>query len=191
MKNEQPAAEPIVLRENCIINGKFYAAGEPLPYDREEDLPAALKPLIAGPGAPAPFQPSERDIYNNLPRSLRRQARMLEHAVAYEDQEIAQMNKPLPPETAAAIEDAHTRSIALQKAQAEYNGKLLDAAYEQAAAAAQPPPLYVRRGGEWGRVARAKLKPGEHVFALRPNGEYETIGVVDSRGEPPPPEVII
>ena len=46
-------------------------------------------------------------------------------------------------------------------------------------------------GGEGVRTERAKLRPGEYVFVLRPNGEYETMGVVDSRGEPPPPEVII
>ena len=40
-----------------------------------------------------------------------------------------------------------------------------------------------------GKVQNAKLKPGEHVFVKRENGEMEAVGVVDSRGEPPPQKI--
>ena len=39
--------EPVILRENSIIDGVFYLAGEPLPFAREEDLPPNLKGLVA------------------------------------------------------------------------------------------------------------------------------------------------
>ena len=53
-KTEQPPAESIRLRENAIVDGKFIPAGEPTPYEREEDLPAALKGLVATDDAPPP-----------------------------------------------------------------------------------------------------------------------------------------
>ena len=59
---------------------------------------------------------------------------------------------------------------------------MVDAAYK-AAQAPEPPQLYVRRGGAWGQVERAKLKPGETCFVKRENGAMEAVGVVDSRGE--------
>ena len=100
------------------------------------------------------------------------------------------MNRPLPEETRLALEDAHAKNIGLQMAQAEANHRFMDSAYEAAARTAEPPQLYVRRGGAWGKVQNCKLRPGEFVFVVRPTGEYETIGVVNSSGEPPPPEFI-
>src|SRR6476620_11183939 len=125
------------------------------------------------------MEASSRDFYFGESRRRHRAARRLAATAAYEDLAIEEMNRPLPEETAAALQDQHDKSIGLALAQAEANRRLVDAAYEQAARAAEPPQLYVRRGGAWGRVERAKLKPGEHVFALRPTGEYETVGVVN------------
>jgi hypothetical protein len=100
----------------------------------------------------------------------------------------AQADQPLRPDIAGALEAAHEQSISARKAQAEYHHALADAAYEQAAAAAEPVQYYVKRGGEWGRVQNSKPKPGETVYVRREN-EMEAVGVVDSRGEPPPPEI--
>jgi hypothetical protein len=69
---------------------------------------------------------------------------------------------------------------------------LSDGLYKQLEeeAAAKVAQLYVRRGGEWGRVQNSKLKIGEHVFVRRENGQMESVGVVDSNGGLPPQEII-
>ena len=64
----------------------------------------------------------------------------------------------LPPETLAILEDQHNHRIDRLKAQAGYNAKIIDSAYESLAQASEPPALFVRRGGEMGRVERSKLK---------------------------------
>jgi hypothetical protein len=190
MKIEQPAGEPIVLTVNTIAAGQFIPAGAETPYT-ETSLPEHLKQYRATGDSPRPFTQAERDIYYGESRQGYRAARRLAATAAYEDMAIEALNKPLPPETAAALQDQHDKSIGLALAQAEANQRFRDAAYEQAARAAEPVQLYVKRGGEMGRVERSKLKPGEPVFVLRENGRYETMGVVDSRGELPPGELII
>jgi hypothetical protein len=172
---------------NCIHNGQFYQAGAPTPYASEADLPAALRAFVATGGEPS-TQPVERNVYD-LPLSIRRQVREHERAAAEKAWAEEQASAPLRPDIAEALQDAHDRSIGLAKAQAQLNQDVVDAAYAAAEAAAEPPQLYVRRGGEWARVERAKLKAGETCFVRRPSGEMEAVGVVDSRGEPPLPEI--
>jgi hypothetical protein len=185
---EPKPAEPLVLSVNCIHDGRFYAAGTATPYTSEADLPLAMKGFIASEATPAPFDPSVRNIYGDMTPAARRQVRQLELAAAEREWFEEQAAEPLPEDVQAALEDSHAAYIARLKAEAEYDGKLADTAF-QAAQPAPPPQLYVRRGGEWGHVERAKLKPAEHVFVRRENGQMESVGVVDSNGQPPPPEI--
>jgi hypothetical protein len=189
--SEPKTAEPLVLSVNAIINGQFFSAGTPLPFTDESALPESLKPFVAGPDAPKPFDPSVRNIYDLSPLA-RREVRRLESIAAEKEWAQQVADEPLPPETAAALEASHELHIGRAKAQAEYSQRLSDGIYKQLEeeAAARVVQLYVRRGGEWGRVQNSKLKPGETVFAKRENGEMEAVGVINSRGEPPPQEII-
>ena len=66
-KPPEKPAEPVVLSTNCIVDGKFVPAGEPVPFEREEDLPENLRPLVATGDEPPPFHHSERNIYDQQP----------------------------------------------------------------------------------------------------------------------------
>lgn len=191
-KTKKPAAL-VVLRENCIIGGQFFAAGEALPFEREEDLPAALKPLVAtGTEEVPPFDPAERNIYD-LPRHLRRQVRGIQSAWDFQHlaEEQAVADQKLPAETQEVLETAHAAHIAKLKAQAEYNAKLSDAIYENAVQEAEGRTVqfFVKRGGEMACTERAKLKPGEKCF-MREGDEWVFVGFIDSTGEPPPQPII-
>ena len=61
-----------------------------------------------------------------------------------------------------------------------------DAAAEAAAAAAEPPRLYVKRGGmHYSPALSARLRPGEDVFVRQPDGHFECIGVTDGNSQLP------
>jgi hypothetical protein len=183
------ASEPppaVVLNVSAIVGGVFYGAGTPLPYENENDLLASLKPFIATGEEPS-LQPVVRNIYDLSP-AARRQVRQLEMQAAHQEFAEQVASEPLPPETAAALQASHNIAIRRARAQLEHNQTVIDAAHA-AAQSAEPPQLFVKRGGEWGHVERAKLKVGEHVFVRRENGQMESVGVVNSRGEPPPPEI--
>jgi hypothetical protein len=102
-------------------------------------------------GDETPFDPSERDIYADLPRNTRRQARRLEAIAAEREAAEAAFNTPLREDVQATLEDAHAAHIGRAKAQLEHHQAVVDAAY-QAAQAAAPPQLFVKRGGEWAKV---------------------------------------
>ena len=72
-QTEQPLAEPIRLSANCIVAGKFIRARDPTPYEREEDLPEALKAFATDEEKILP--PPQRNIYDHMQPPLRRQAR--------------------------------------------------------------------------------------------------------------------
>jgi hypothetical protein len=158
-------------------------------FGSESDLPESLRPFVATGDETPPFNPSERYIYADLPRNTRRQVRKLEAIAQEKEAAEAEVDQPLREDLQAALEDAHAAHIGRAKAQMAFNQSAIDVAHEAAAAATEPPQLYVRRGGEWAHVERAKLKPGETCFLKRENGEMEAAGVVNSRGEPPPPEI--
>jgi hypothetical protein len=62
------------------------------------------------------------------------------------------------------------------------SGILTDAA----AAAAEPPRMYVKRGGRhYAPVGSARLKAGEDVFVRQPSGRFECIGTTDGNAELP------
>jgi hypothetical protein len=165
MPAEQPR-EPIVLTANAIVGGQFIRAGDPTPYEREEDLPEAMKAFIAT-GEETPFDPGERDIYGDLPRNTRRQIQRLEAIAAEREAAAAAFNTPLPEGAAEVLEAEHAKHIGLAKARMAYNQSVIDSAYEGAAQREEEArtQYYVRRGGAWGHVERAKLKPGETVSA--------------------------
>jgi hypothetical protein len=181
------------LSTNCIVNGKFIPAGSPVPFATEADLPPNLKGLVAT-GDEEFYDPSDRNLYFGDPRG-RSRARQLLSNVLWQDQvESAELEaRKLPAETQAALEDEHTLRIARLKAQAEYNQGLSDAAYEAASkqAAETETEYYVKRGGEWGKVQNARLRPGEPCFVKRPNGQYEVSGYIDANGEPPDSEIYL
>jgi hypothetical protein len=170
-----------------VATGQFYCAGTAVPFT-ETDLPAALQPFVATGEEPS-IQPVERNIYNSW--SIRRQVHRLEKGVALQEAAEEEATAPLPPETAEALLAAHELHIGAALKQAEYSQGLSDAAYAQAAeaAAAKVTQYFVRRGGEWARAERARLKAGETCFIKRPNGETEAAGTVDSSGGLPPPEI--
>jgi hypothetical protein len=188
MSKQPPAAEPIRLSTNCIVAGKFIPAGEPVPYEREEDLPPNLRGLVATGEEPVPFSPAERDFYGP---GLRRHAREIKGNVAWQDWCEENANPPLREDVRAVLEDEHARRIEKLKAQALVNQGMADAVYAvaQAEAETKATEYFVRRGGAWGRVENAKLRPGETVFVKRENGQMEAAGTIDSRGQPPEQEI--
>ena len=164
---EKPAG--IILSCNTIFEGKFIAAGTVTPYKCEADLPESLKPFVADEGETF-YAPADRDLY------------------AHPDPRI--QPDPLPPETQAELEAAHIRRMSLLMARAEGVQNEVDAVYERAEAKAKVTRYFVRRGGNWGAVQNANLKPGEPVFVKRPNGEMEVSGYIDSKGDWPDPEIV-
>ena len=150
MAEQLTGQRPVILSVKAIVGGVFFPAGIELPFENEGALPESLKPFIATAEAPAP-EPVQRNIYD-LPLSTRRQVRGLELAAAEKEWAEQQASEPLREEdVAAALEDAHAARVGRAKAQLEHNQTVVDAAYE-AAQQAEPPQLFVRRGGEWGRV---------------------------------------
>ena len=187
---EKPAGS-IVLSTAAIVDGVYFRAGEPVPYAREADPPPNLKAVVAtGEEEPA-FSPAERDIYSP---HLAREARRIQGNIQLQDwaEQEAEAD-PLPEDVKEVLEDEHSRRIEKLRAQMAFNQGATDGAYAQAAAAAaaKETHFYVRRGGAWGHVERAKLKPGETVFVKRPNGEMEAAGIIDANGEPPPSEIYL
>jgi hypothetical protein len=204
MKPLEKSAEPIRLTTAAVIDGVYFAAGQTLPYEREEDLPPNLKGLVAT-GQEDFFHPREIDFYNN-PRPdcgvvyqptgsdsqwTRRQARQVASVALEQDWAAEQLEREhaLPKETQQALEDIHSKDAALGKAELQFARDQVDAAYEAAAQAAEPPSLFVKRGGMWAKTQNAKLRPGETVFTKQPNGEMWAAGIIDAEGQPPPQEI--
>jgi hypothetical protein len=186
MKPEQPPAEPIRLSTGAIVDGRYFAAGSVLPFTKEADVPENLRPYIATEEEILP--PPVRNIYD-LPPHLRRQARQIQANVQWQDWAEAQASEPLPPDVAEVLQDSHDKYISI-KAQMAYNQDASDNAYASAAPR-EPQKFFVKRGAVYADARKAsKLKVAENVYALRPNGEYECIGIVDSEGQLPPEEII-
>jgi hypothetical protein len=66
---------------------------------------------------------------------------------------------------------ARDRDAAVAAAQAEADG-----------AEQKPAVIYVKRGGASRRAERARLRPGESIYARQPSGEGWAVGVVDANG---------
>ncbi len=177
---EPPSA--VILSVNAIIEGVFYRAGTPLPYQSEKDLPPNLQPFVATGQEPS-LQPVMRNIYDLSP-AARRQIRVHEAAAAEKAWAEQVADEPLPPETAEALQASHDIAIGRARAQLEHNQAVIDAAHA-AAQPTEPRQLFVRRGGELGHAERCRLKPAELIFARTPTGEYEAVGHTNSNAEIP------
>jgi hypothetical protein len=203
MPTEQPEArQPIRLSENCIINSQFVVAGHPLPVASVEELPSNLQALVVT-GEPEPEEPGEtrgnydlNTVYrvtddDRLGKRLQRQAAKLEAAAEEQDWIEEQMDAPLPPEVAEALEAAHGSDIAKQAAQAAAEAERADAISDAVAESLEPPTLYVKRGGRhYAPAHRARTKPGEPVFMREPDGSFEFVGTTDSAGGLPNTPII-
>jgi hypothetical protein len=206
-KKSEPLPEPIVFTVSLIESGKYIRAGEPTPYLCAEDVPAHLREYIAD-GSEEFYTHAERLIYDGRPdhgepatlyrfldgqgRGIRRQAGQVAAGLQeqiYAEREVEAANA-LSPETEEALQDSHDRHTALMKAQMQYDRDAIDRTYEIAAQESEPQKLYVKRGSVHVSTEKvSRFKPGEHVFARRPSGEYENVGIVDSEGQLPPEEI--
>jgi hypothetical protein len=201
--------KPVWLTGGAVIDGQYYAPGEPTPYASESEVPENLRHLIARDESEIPSKPI-RNIYDQQPgpepgeagiyyqatgsgqwrRQAVRAARGLEEQAWCEAQ--AEADQQLPAETQEALQDQHDRRIALLKAQGEYAQRLTDATYEAATQEAESRTVvfHVKRGSIFVRCAKTKCKPGEAAFTKDESGEWVFAGTVDSNGEPPTQPII-
>ena len=198
---KQPKPRPRRLRLSCntILDGRFINAGDRLPVERGADLPEVLRPLVVT-GEPEPEEPNEAGGFfdlntpyrvtddNRLGRRVQRQISEMEAAAQEQEWIEEQMDAPLPPRIAETLQQAHQSHVGLQAAQAAALARAADAVADAAAAASAPRPLYVKRGSRhYVEIHRTKLRPAEPVFVKDADGAYESIGITDSRCEPPEP----
>ena len=197
-KTTSPQAK---LFANAVIEGKFYRFGEELPFT-VENLPQTLKPFLLddsqvenkGP-ARANFEPGQ--VYTEgviLTRTGAAQASRLQAMAEHEDWAKEVASEPLSPEIEKALQSEHDLRIGKALALAQYKQENEDRAFENALKQAddQHPQLFVRRGSarHYIEVERAnKLTPGEHCFVRRPNGRFESAGIINSACELPEPEI--
>jgi hypothetical protein len=201
-KPEQPPA-PVVLTTDAIIAGRFYQAGDALPFTSAAGLPAPLKPFVISEddGAEPPGPPGIRFepgvIYNIddrgaiLTRAGAREAARLAGEAAWQQQaeeEALRQGEP-PPETIAAPQDEHDKHIGLQIKAAEVAQARIDATYAQAQEAAEreaepvePQAFHVKRGAVYRKAEEVRLRPGETVYQRQPSGEWWAAGQVDANG---------
>jgi broad specificity phosphatase PhoE len=199
-------SEQIVLSVNTVVDGRWFAAGEALPYKDAAAVPPALQPFVIisedddaePPGAPTlNFQPGRVYAVNAegaiLTRAGRRQAAQLAGEAAAQ---AAAEEAALPEETEAALADAHARNIGVQLKRAEIAFRDHDGApeaimaaqeeEESAAAEQKPAPepreFFVKRGAVFMHVGKAKLRPGESLYARQPDG-WVAVGAVPPEEE--------
>jgi hypothetical protein len=197
---EPPA--PIRLSDNTIWEGKFYNAGEVLPVSSVEELTPNLRPLVVT-GEPEPEEPNvARGSYQTgiiyemtddgrlgraLRRNVQRQVAQLEAENERQDwieEEVA--SAELPFSVAEDLQAEHENAIALAKAQMAADARRSDEVSDAAAAAAELPRMYVKRGGRhYAPADKARLLPGEDVFVRQPDGRFQCIGITDARADLP------
>ena len=200
MPKQTEPPEPIRISANTIWDGKHYIAGEPLPFERLEDLPPNLRPYIAKPEEEEPEGPGEpRGSYelntlyrvtddNKMGRKLRREVAQLNAQIAEEEWIEEQFNAPLREDIAQDLSEQHAARVALSAAQMESEARMADLT-EEAAREFASPTVRVRRGSVWALAERAKLRPGEQVF-IKLDGEWKPVGTVNENGELPHPKDI-
>ena len=202
MTEKKPKQQAVQIRLStaAIIGGKYFAVGSVLPFEKEADVPPNLKEYILtgepeddalGPET-ASFQPNT--VYQltsdgRMGRAVLRQATQV-NAVLQEQawcEAQAEQERQLPEETAEALQAKHDERIAMLKAQASFDQKVIDAAHA-AAEEATPvaPPFHVKRGKFYVRADGTKLKPGEAIFLrFAEDGGWQAAGHVNSTGELP------
>ena len=202
MPNQTEPPAPIRLSENTIWEGKFYVAGDPLPFERAEDLPENLRPLVVT-GEPEEPDDQPRGAFQlntayqvtsdgRLGRQVQRQIAQMEAEAEEEEWLEEEASRPLPPEVAESLQQDHEAHVGLQAAQMAAAARRADDIADAAIAAQEPPRLYVKRGGRhYAPAHKARLKPGEPVFTRQPDGSFECIGETDGRCELPDLPIII
>jgi len=201
----------ILLTVNAVINGGWFGAGTPIPFETPEEVPEPLRPFIVSePEAPeepeeyrGDYQPNTVYLMNPAGpggRALREVAQLAGAAAEQEAaEEAAQAAAHLDEETAQILQADHDAAVAFQikaaeVAQAQRDAPVIAAQRELEEEAAGGKPavsFYVRRGAVWSLATRARLRPGEPVYVKQPSGQWWTVGVVDANGALPPPEVTI
>ena len=84
-----------------------------------------------------------------------------------------QADAPLPEEVAESLQETHESDVARQAAQTAAAARAADDISDSVIADAEPPALFVKRGGRhYAPALKAKLRPGEHVFAKRPGRRH-------------------
>ena len=182
---------PVILRENCIVNGVFIRAGEVTPYEREEDLPESLKGLVAD-GSEEPYSPADRDIYR--PELRREATTVLGNVYIRSLPKLLWRVKINCRQKRRQLWQTRMRlHIAKVKAQLLVDQHFVEAAELRAAgeAEAKTPKFHVKRGAIFVSVEKAKLVPAEPVLVQRPNKEWECVGYVDAAGGLPDEEIHI
>jgi hypothetical protein len=145
---------PIRISTNAIIGNKFYNRGEPLPFERVEDLPPNLRPLVLTTevepaGARGSFQLNTPYEVGDDNRLGRRWQRRMERAAAEMETENRReewleeqaASAELLTEVAQELEEEHKRRVGLQVAQAQADARRSDEATSVAAEAGVPRPL--------------------------------------------------
>ncbi|CEF48929.1 unnamed protein product [uncultured bacterium] len=205
MKTEQPAG-PVRLSVNTIVDGRWFAAGEALPYKDAAAVPPALQPfIVTDPDEPEPgphrlnFEVGQ--VYRTDPtgaiitRHGQRQAARMAAGIAMEEAaEAAAIEAArLDAETAQILQEKHDVAIAYEIRAAEVAQARRDAdeAVARAGEPAKPSERFVKRGAVFMHAGKAKLRPGEQVFAKEPSGAWAVVGPTDINGALPPDEVII
>jgi hypothetical protein len=193
-----------VIYQDADGKSVYLAAGELSPWTRIEDVPPRLQNVIESEAAEEPEGPRgsfhlntpyEVTDDNRLGRAVRRRVERqiadLEDENARADWIEEEVNSAeWPPEVAAELQDAHDSHVELQRAQAQVDARRSDEVSDAAAAALEPPRLYVKRGSRhYAPAVNARLKAGESVFTRNPEGRFEYIGIVNGDGELPDPPI--
>ena len=213
----EPLAKPIRFQTNVIIpdanapgGSRFIVGGDDSPYRDIAEVPVNLRPLIVSGEPAAPEEPNvargnfemgvayqvtdDNRLGRVQRRSVDRQIAQMEAQNDYQEQlEEEAAADELPPEVAESLQASHEDAVAFAKAQAAVDAARADAASDAAAEAAQPPELYVKRGGRhYAPALKARLKPGEEIFIKDPlDGSFVFIGTTDSRADLPEPPITI
>ena len=207
---KQATEPPAVIRisTNTIIGNKFYVAGAALPFERAEDMPPALQPLVMTDepetdaeentargsfemGVPYEMTPDGR-LGRALRRQVERQVADLEAENEFEESlEQAAADAELPAEIAQDLQEANAADVARQAAQLGADARTSDDIADAAAADLEPVELFVRRGSRhYTSINKARLRAAEPVFLKNTDGTYEAFDICDSRGQPPTPSTI-
>ena len=206
-KPKQPPSAPVILSVNCLVDGKFFTAGSEVPFTAET-LPEHLRAFIATGEEPPFYSHQERLIYDTRKRGMtpawfsrppaasngckgRRARRSQFHRNKFGPRH---KRKPMGSCQRKRKRPWRTRTPSTAPwrwRQLAAHQRFTDAVYEDAERQVEEKQtqFYVKRGGAWGKVQNATLKPGEVCFVKRPNGQYEVSGYIDSDGQPPDPEI--
>jgi hypothetical protein len=210
MAEKKPKQQAVQIRLStaAIVDGKYFAAGTVLPFEKEADVPPNLKehiltgePEDGALGEPtASFQPNtlyQLTSDGRMGRAVLRQAAQVNAGLQEQAwcEAQAELDQQLPVETQTVLEDLHNERIALLKARRAHDLRLTDAAEKAAnetAKPAAPPEFRVQRGKFFVACEGTRLKPGENVFAkFAEAGGWQVVGQVNALGEPPEQLTII